>query len=150
MILPVIVVLEDCRERMHWLRETFRGEAQIVWTWRVSGLLDALDEHGPMVRCVILDHDIPPPDSDEIEDAPWVQNNSQDAEGKTGYDACLEMPIVDMPILVWSVNGPGRERMIRTLRERGMRAEPMPHLQVYYDRIESFVRDAICTEMANG
>lgn len=140
--MKTILVLEDCRERMRWLREEFRGEAQIVWTWKVADFVRLIGEHAEGLACVIMDHDIPPPDTDE-DDAPCVQNNSQDVDGKTGHDACKEMPLTSAPILVWSVNGVGRERMIRTLRERGMHAEPMPHLQVYYDRIAAFVRGAL-------
>ena len=145
MTLPIILVLEDCRVRVKWLRDQFRGEAEIRWTWRVSEFLRELDEHGPRVACIVLDHDIPPPSSeeDDLEELVWAHNAQDDADGKCGYDAVLALPAVDVPILVWSVNGVGSERMMRELRARGFRCERMPHLQVYYDRMEQFVRDAV-------
>lgn len=144
--LPIVLCLEDCRVRIRWLRDAMRGEAEVVWTWRVADFLRELDALGDRVACIVLDHDIPPPASEDDEDVAefvWVHNAQDDADGKCGFDAALTMPLVDVPVLVWSVNGRGSERMMRALQERGFQCARMPHLQVYYDRIENFVRAAV-------
>lgn len=142
MTLPIVLVLEDCKYRMEWLTSALKGKAHVRWTWRVQDFLRLLDEHRDSVAAIVLDHDIPPPEPDD-EELISLQNNLNDEDGKCGYDAVLEMPAVPIPVLVWSVNGPGSERMMRALREKGMRAERMPHLQVYYDRMESYLCQAI-------
>lgn len=143
--LPIVLCLEDCRVRIKWLRDRLRGEAEIRWTWRVSDFIRELKANRDQIACIVLDHDIPPPSSEdeESDEIVWAHNAQDDADGKCGFDAVLTMPRVDVPVLVWSVNGVGSERMMRVLRERGFRCERMPHLQVYYDRMEAFVRNAV-------
>ena len=111
---PLIIVLEDDRERMDWLRRTIIG-VEILEYWSVNQFVAAINEHkdSGRLKLVIFDHDlgcIPP-------NAQWDGNYSSttDPDGLTGTDAVRLVDNLPCAALVWSLNSDGRKRMCHGL-----------------------------------
>jgi hypothetical protein len=128
--------------------EEFRYEAAVVWRTDVAAFIHELANRRD-IACVILDHDIP--HMDELPESTIVTADhlSNDINGQNGSDAARLMAtskamIRHLPVLVWSVNPSGSERMARTLVDgRFATVARIPHLQTRYDEIAKFVREAV-------
>lgn len=110
--MKVVLVLEDMQVRVDWLRDLVGDRASVLWCADVAALLAVL-RGGSVPDLVILDHDLGgiPRDLDA---------GSRDKDGRTGLDAAEDMPPVECPVLVWSVNPVRAPIMVETLRRRGM------------------------------
>jgi len=111
---PVIIVLDDMKDRIVWLRRWFDSSTHIVWKTNVSDFLEAVESY-PSVSLIILDHD--------LDMLPGSVGVSMGPDGLTGLDAThhLSETFHHVPILVWSRNGHGAAQMTANLQKRGFR-----------------------------
>lgn len=122
----IIVVLEDMRVRVDWLRESF-PEAKIVWSETVADFISSfagLDQS--RIAVILLDHDI---------GGPFY--GSSDDEGKNGLDAARElMGVQDVPVIIWSINGDGSRAMQQELEGKGHTVAWIPFLKYNMRKLE--------------
>ena len=109
---PCFVVLEDSPERVEWLKEAF-PDVRVVWAEEVNPFLQAVEkeEKSGALKAIIMDHDL----------GFYSRANDHDDEGYDGSDAAnfLELKNWDTPILIWSMNPSGANRMAAILKEKG-------------------------------
>lgn len=109
---PIIIVLDDMKLRIDWLRKWFDSSNHIIWRTNVTDFLEAVNAN-PSVQLIILDHDL-----DMLDGSKGV---SMGPDGLTGFDATnlLSLQFRNTQILVWSRNGNGAADMTDNLRSRG-------------------------------
>jgi hypothetical protein len=109
---PVIVVLDDMKARITWLRRYFDSSTNIIWRSNVTDFIAAV-EANPSVKLIILDHD--------LDMQSGSTGESQGPDGLTGMDATSFLPARhrSTEILVWSRNGHGAADMTENLQKRG-------------------------------
>lgn len=118
-----IVVLDDMKQRVDWLKGRVGDRATILWSTTVKGLLKnlkAAESRGDLVL-VLLDHDL---------DIWSGRQDSKDKNGEDGTDAAKTLALSDksIPITVWSVNGRAAIGMEDILVKRGFNANRMMYL----------------------
>lgn len=112
---PIIVVLDDLKSRVKWLRKYFDSSTHIVWHQNVTDFISALNTHSGGVSLIILDHD--------LDMQSGSVGMSMGPDGLTGQDATDFIPksFSSIPVLVWSRNGHGAEAMTKNLQKRGFK-----------------------------
>lgn len=120
----MILVLEDLKERVDWLRQTF-PRTEIQWCTTVLSFQMALSECNPDV--IILDHDLGPGSA-----------TSEDADGLTGYDAAKALK-TRAPVLIWSWNMWASNRMSEALMNNGVMHKALPIIPSNYTAIAVYV-----------
>lgn len=112
---PVIIVLEDMKMRIDWLRKFFDSRCHIVWVTTVTDFQSAVAKHNLDTKLIIFDHDLD------------MQFGSTGAslgpDGMNGLHAAEWLPglMANTPILVWSRNGHKAPAIEETLNKRGFK-----------------------------
>lgn len=116
----VALVLEDMEVRVEWLEEVLEGTGvDVVWCTTVADFRRDLAYYGKCVELIVLDHDLG-----------RDSTTSEDERGETGLDGAKAIPVgCTAPVLLWSINPSGRERMALELRSRGIVAAAYPFLR---------------------
>ena len=127
----MILVLEDMDIRVQWLRKMFPA-TEIQWCSDVSSFQEVLRSRSPSV--IILDHDLGP-----------GSVTSEDSGGLTGYDAAKALR-TNAPVLIWSVNMWGSNRMSSVLADNGVVHRALPFLSNNFPAIGAFVVHALASK----
>ena len=121
---PIIVVLDDLKQRVDWLRSHVGDRADISWDVTVSGFLNKLKaaESTGRLFLVILDHDL-----DFGVDKHQSKGENMDRNGHDGRTAARQLTLSDksIPVLVWSMNGHMALEMENILSKRGFNVSRM-------------------------
>lgn len=138
MTLPLVIVLEDSPKRVQSLVKRFPN-VEIIWTKTVSEFFDALrTADNSRLRLLILDHDL----GLEGEQRAVSIDDGAYESGMHAVDG-MSPAWQSVPIIVWSVNTPRAQEMVRRLREKGFIAVAIPHLSGHEERLY----DAIATQV---
>lgn len=120
----LIVVLEDSKERMVWLRENF-PDAIIKWSTTVDEFFDHLRTSSKDdIRLIILDHDLGSDDlATECQTLTMERGCSAtcslDENGQNGTHAVDGLDSWhEIPVVVWSVNTVEGPRMAARLKKK--------------------------------
>ncbi len=111
----VVLCLEDTESRIRWLRQICESYGCALYaTPLVKEFLSLCEMHGTSstVKAVVLDHDL---------GGYSMPVSLQDPDGLDGIDAVERMPVLGVPVLVWSSNDVESPRMEQLLGERGYR-----------------------------
>ena len=121
---PIIVVLDDLKQRVDWLRSHVGDRADIAWDVTVSGFLNKLKaaESTGRLFLVVLDHDL-----DFGVDKHLSKGENLDKNGHDGRTAARHLTLSDksIPVLVWSMNGQMALEMENILSKRGFNVSRM-------------------------
>lgn len=115
---PRILIVEDDESRCAWFRQKFAGRKHDL-TCDVRQAVEWLAEHDYGI--ILLDHD--------LTDEHYLSNEPDDE--RTGYAVAAWLAAHpdrqrDALIVIHSLNYPGAQRMLDTLRDAGRDAEHMP------------------------
>lgn len=136
---PVIVVLDDMKHRVDWLRGAVGAEAEVLWATTVKGFLKILKgaQRRGGLCLVLLDHDL---------DFNNGRTDNCDVDGLCGTDVAKTMTLDDMsvPVVIWSLNGPCAMNMEDILLGRGFKISRMMYhfRNILKSMISQIVADA--------
>ena len=148
MNIPVVIVLEDSRPRVDWIRSEF-PTADIRWCTTVTDFFEELRMvDRKSLRLLVLDHDlgdVQPDDHQSSNPSELVMGPGAtwplDENGNNGMHAVdmLSTAFNDVPVIVWSINTPRAQEMVHRLTEKGYGAAWLPHSKSRYWQLRAAI-----------
>ena len=125
------------KERVEWLVKMF-PDVDVRWSTTVEEFLAGLQKAEKPPALIILDHDLGP-----------GSVVSEDAKGLTGTDAARQLR-VKCPVLIWSWNTWGANRMSAYLGDNGIVHRAIPMTETNYTTIAAFVANCLRSHEENS